>query len=219
MKSVLEFDGVELEFGFRKILSSVSMRCSTGEVVGLLGRNGAGKSCLMKIVFGSMNCSFKSVRIDKQWLPDKRLSKMIGYLPQENLIPLHLKVRDAIECFEIDPKQLTDILPFVSDCLDLNPIECSGGSLRLVESLLILLGNKPFCILDEPFTGIMPIHIETLKSLILKEKEKKGIIISDHLYRHVKSISDRLYVLANGQTYPIQSDHELVRYGYLHELS
>ncbi len=218
MKSTLEFDSIELEFGLRKILSSVAMRCSTGEVVGLLGRNGAGKSCLMKIVFGCLTCDFKSVQINKKSIAHRELNKMIGYLPQENLIPSHVKIGDAIEAFEIDEGVMVSIIPFIRDWLNLKPDQCSGGSLRLVESLLILLTKKPFCILDEPFSGIMPIHIETLKEIIQNEKEKKGIIISDHLFRHVKNVSDRIYVLSNGQTYPIQSDDQLVKYGYLSEV-
>ena len=218
MKSVLEFDSIELEFGYRKILSSVAMSCVTGEIVGLLGRNGSGKSCLMKIVFGYMNCEFKSVRINKQPISQGGLNKMIGYLPQENLIPSHIKIGDVIETFEIDRLKIFDLIPFAKDWLNLKPDQCSGGSLRLLESLLILLSKKPFCILDEPFSGVMPIHIETLKEVILKEKETKGIIISDHLYRHVKSIANRTYVLANGQTYLIQRDDQLVKHGYLNEV-
>jgi ABC-type multidrug transport system ATPase subunit len=218
MKSLLEFDSIELEFGFRKILSSVAMSCATGEIVGLLGRNGSGKSCLMKIVFGYMNCDFKSVRINKQPIRHGELNKMIGYLPQENLIPAHVKIGDAIESFEIDKQKIVDLIPFAKDWLNLKPDQCSGGSIRLLESLVILLSKKPFCILDEPFSGIMPIHIETLKGVILKEKEKKGIIISDHLYRHVKNIATKTYVLSNGQTYLIQNDDQLVKYGYLNEV-
>ncbi len=218
MKSVLEFDSIELEFGFQKILSSVAMSCSTGEIVGLLGRNGSGKSCLMKIVFGYMNCEFKSVRINKLSIQHGELNKMIGYLPQENLIPSHVKVGDAIESFEIDSQKILDAIPFAKDWLNLKPDQCSGGSLRLLESLLILFSKKPFCILDEPFSGIMPIHIETLKEVLQSEKKKKGIIISDHLYRHVKSIANRTYVLAQGQTYLIQSDDQLVKHGYLNEI-
>ena len=174
MKSVLEFDSIELEFGFQKILSSVAMSCSTGEIVGLLGRNGSGKSCLMKIVFGYMNCEFKSVRINKLSIQHGELNKMIGYLPQENLIPSHVKVGDAIESFEIDSQKILDAIPFAKDWLNLKPDQCSGGSLRLLESLLILFSKKPFCILDEPFSGIMPIHIETLKEVLQSEKKKKG---------------------------------------------
>jgi lipopolysaccharide export system ATP-binding protein len=218
MKSLLEFDSIELEFGFQKILSSVAMRCMTGEVVGLLGRNGSGKSCMMKIVFGYTNSDFKSVRIDKQAVPHKRLNKMIGYLPQENLIPSYLKISEAIAAFKIEQQRILEIIPFVKDSLNLKPNQCSGGSLRMVETLLILLSEKAFCILDEPFSGIMPIHIEMLKEVIQNERRKKGIIISDHLYRHVKSVSDRMYMLANGQTYPIQSDDQLVKYGYLNEV-
>ena len=63
----------------------------------------------------------------------------------------------------------------------------------------------------------MPLHIESLSALLLEVKKEKGIIITDHLHRHVTSISDRMYVLANGKTYPVKSHDELVRHGYLNQ--
>ncbi|MBS1680762.1 MAG: ATP-binding cassette domain-containing protein [Bacteroidetes bacterium] len=219
MKQILEFDSVSLNFGLRTILSSVSMNCATGEVVGLLGRNGSGKSCLMKIVFGCMNAEFKSVRINKSALYGNYLSKkQIGYLPQETMIPSYLTIRTAIKFFRLQPDQIIERLPFVKNWLDLKPYQCSGGSLRLLETMIIVLADQPFCFLDEPFSGLMPTNIEIVKDLIVAEKNRKGIIISDHLYRHVKNISDKIYILANGQTYLMKNEEHLVKYGYLNEI-
>jgi len=80
------------------------------------------------------------------------------------------------------------------------------------------LSEKQFCFLDEPFSGIAPLHIEKIKELINVEKAHKGILVSDHMYKHVLEIADRSYALANGQTYPIKSKDELVKYGYLLEI-
>jgi len=88
----------------------------------------------------------------------------------------------------------------------------------LIETLLILFSPAPFCILDEPFTGLMPVQIEKLKNIIGRARVKKGIIISDHMHRHVTELSDRLYLLANGKTYEVNERERLVELGYLSSL-
>src|SRR6478736_1247289 len=219
MGHILEFDSINLEFGFRKILSSVAMKCERGEVVGLLGRNGSGKSCLMKIVFGAMRCQHKSVRIDDRWLSASETLFKIGYLPQEQLLPQNVKIGEALKYLSVDKRRVLDIAPFAEDWLNLIPSACSGGSLRFLECLMILLSEKQFCFLDEPFSGIAPLHIEKIKELINVEKKRKGILVSDHLYKHVLEIANRSYALVNGQTYPFKNKHELIKYGYLHEIN
>jgi ABC-type lipopolysaccharide export system ATPase subunit len=87
-----------------------------------------------------------------------------------------------------------------------------------VEAILILRSQAKFCILDEPFSGLMPVHIETLISLMKALKNEKGIIITDHLYRHVSSISDRIYLLSNGKTYPIKNAEQLISLRYVNAL-
>ena len=96
MKHILETDSIQLAFNGRKILSDIYLKCETGTITGLLGRNGQGKSCLMQIIFGSLNCE-KSVRIDN--LSQKNISgfhNMLLYLPQFNFIPKSLSVTTDI---------------------------------------------------------------------------------------------------------------------------
>lgn len=85
----------------------------------------------------------------------------------------------------------------------------------MIETLLILHSRTMFCFLDESFTELMPIHIETLKRHIADIKTEKGIIISDHMHRHVTEIADRMYVLVNGRTIEIKDHEKLVELGYL----
>ncbi len=72
-----------------------------------------------------------------------------------------------------------------------------------------------FCLLDEPFTHIMPIHIETVKQLIEREKEMKGIILIDHQYQNVIDICDRIYIIENGKTNKVVTETDFQRFGYL----
>jgi ABC-type multidrug transport system ATPase subunit len=219
MKNILEFDSLELSFEGRKILSGIYMQCQQGEVVGLLGRNGSGKSSVMKVVFGTLNADHKSVRVNGvPLLGDYIQKRIIAYLPQDKLIPSYVSLRTAFSLFNVDIDNIISVIPQVKDFINLKPNELSGGSLRLIEVTLILYSPSPFCILDEPFTGLMPAHIDILKSIIEKSKERKGIIISDHMHRHVTELSDRLYLLANGKTYEIKDKEQLVELGYLHSL-
>ena len=94
----------------------------------------------------------------------------------------------------------------------------SGGEQRILECFVILRSRTQFVLLDEPFSQIAPLHVETLQTLIRQEKMAKGILLTDHMYRHVTGIADRLYVMADGQAYPCANDEELVRRGYLRRM-
>jgi ABC-type multidrug transport system ATPase subunit len=219
MKSILEFDSVELSFDARRILSGIYMQCRRGEVVGLLGRNGTGKSSLMKVVFGTLGADHKSVRIDGVALHgDYARKRLIAYLPQDKLIPSYVSLRHAFKLFRVNVDEVISAIPQMSEFIHLKPNELSGGWQRLIEVVLILYSPAQFCMLDEPFTGLMPVHIDTLKNIIAEFKKQKGIIISDHMHRHVTELSDRLYLLANGRTYEIKEREQLVELGYLTSL-
>jgi ABC-type multidrug transport system ATPase subunit len=217
MKDVLELDGIFLEYDLSKILSSVHVKCETGQIIGLLGRNGSGKSSLLKIVFGSLEGQSKSVRINEVPLIEP-FTGHISYLPQQPLIPNFISIRKALKLFGIDKQVILDVFPEVKDALELKPNEVSGGMRKIIEVVLILNTPSQFALLDEPFSGIMPVHVETLKDYMRIKKKEKGIIITDHLYRHVMELSDKLYVLTNGKTYIVNDEQKLVSLGYLREL-
>lgn len=218
MSSVLEFDSVELSFGERRILSGIYMRCQQGEVVGLLGRNGCGKSSLMRAVFGVLEPGHQSVRIDGVSLQgDYLASRQIAYLPQGNLIPSYVELHKAFSLFKVDVELIYSVFPEAREFSRYKPGQLSGGWQRMLETLLILHSPATFCFLDEPFTGLMPIHIETMKQHIANIKTK-GIIISDHMHRHVTEVANRIYLLTNGRTIEIHRREQLVQYGYLNDV-
>jgi ABC-type branched-subunit amino acid transport system ATPase component len=216
MKDFLEFDGIELSYGTQRILSGVYMKCAVGDVVGILGRNGSGKSSLFKVVFGSQGAQHRSVRMNNQPLPNDFIRKrLIGYLPQGHFIPPHIPIAKALDLFEIERAEILLYFPDLNDQLNLKPDELSGGFRRVIELLLILKSRAMFCLLDEPFSGVMPVHVETIKRVLMDAKSEKGIILTDHLYRNVMSIADRLYILSNGTAYPVGNHDDLISRGYL----
>lgn len=218
--NVLEFDSLYLEFGAKRVLSSIYMKCETGKITALLGRNGSGKSCLMKIVFGALDSEYKSVRVNGTSLQGNYFTKeIISYLPQVHLIPPFLRIQEAINLFRVDAGLIIQSFPEFVGLLKKRTNELSGGQLRFLEVLLILHSRHPFCILDEPFSGLMPLHIEKLQQILSIAKSNKGILITDHLHRHVRSISDDLYVLNQGKTYFIKEEQQLIDLGYLTTLS
>lgn len=217
--NMLEFDSLYLGFGMHRVLSSVYMSCATGQIVGLLGRNGSGKSCMLQVVFGTRQAEFKSIRFNKSALMGNYLEKkVIAYLPQTDLLPSFLSFEKAIELYQADWNRMVDPFPELNHCLKRKPSEVSGGQRRLFEVLLILTSNHSFCLLDEPFSGLMPVHIERLKEVLKMEKQNKGIIITDHLHRQIRAVADHLYVLVNGVTYSVNDEQQLIALGYLNEL-
>lgn len=215
MKNLLEVDGVILEFGAKRILQDVYLKCETGEITGLLGRNGTGKSSLFKILFGALTASSQSVRINKKTLiGSNRSPKDIRYLPQHNFAPDFLTVKRLCKDFEADFSDLTSNFPEFEKDYKSKLSDLSSGQRRIIELFVILTSSTKFCLLDEPFSQVMPIHIASIKELILREKTNKGIIITDHLYEHVTDLCDRLYVISDGKTYLTNGTNDLATLGY-----
>lgn len=214
MNHTLEADGIELAFDGRKILSSVYLKCETGKITGLLGRNGQGKTCLMKIIYGSLPCE-KSVRFDQVAYPEAyKQPNLLRYLPQLNFIPKSLSLKRVFRDFELDYSVFGKIFPeFVSKYTTVVG-NLSGGENRLVELYVILKSRSLFAILDEPFTHLNPIQIDKVKELLQEEKKYKGLLITDHMYQHIVDVCDNLYILSNGKTHLTKNREDIETLGY-----
>lgn len=140
------------------------------------------------------------------------------YLPQQGFTPGWLTVEAVLRDFGLEWDDLTVWFPIFGKLRKAKIRTLSGGERRILECFVILRSRSLFAVLDEPFSQVAPLHVVTLKALIRAEKQNKGILLTDHMYRHVTDVADRLYVLANGQTYLTQGDEDLVRYGYLNHL-
>lgn len=211
----LEVDGVFLQFGDRTVLSDVYLKCETGKIVGLLGRNGNGKTSLMNIIYGNLSPKSKSVRFDGVTeLKAYQNTSLLLYLPQFNFIPKQLALHRLFSDFCIDYVDLVKSFPQFenrqSSCFGL----LSGGEKRIVELYLIIKSKTQFVMLDEPFSHLSPIQIDMIKKLIEEEKLNKGFLITDHLYRHIIDIGDQIYVLTNAKTYATKDIKEIEFLGY-----
>lgn len=215
MKHQLEFDGIRLSFRDRVILSDIYLKVETGAVTGLLGRNGQGKTCLFKIVYGVLSAQERSIRFDKRPVstPCDR-PDLIRYLPQFDFIPRRLSVARAFDDFEIDFHPFEKRFPEFSSRYKSKIADLSGGESRFIHTYLILRSATQFVILDEPFTHLMPLQIEKIIELIQEEKTNKGLLITDHLYGHVLNLSDDLYLLSDGKTHRVNEAKDLDRLGY-----
>lgn len=217
--SRLHADSITKSFNEQKVLGDVCLICDTGSVTGLLGRNGTGKSTLMKIISGTVKGDSQFIRVDDKVMisqPDRRGN--LSYLPQHSFLPREVKVKNLIPLFclpesAVQLSGLSLIQPFLHETVR----SLSGGEKRLVEVLLILYGDSKFILLDEPFSGLSPKTTEVIKGLIREQSRQKGIIISDHRFRDVLDISDETYLLSGTCLKKIKDFKELQQYNYLPE--
>jgi lipopolysaccharide export system ATP-binding protein len=214
MTHVLEADSIQFGFEGRRILSDIYLKCETGKITGILGRNGQGKSCLMKIIYGSLKCE-KSVRIDNfSQYKAYKLPELLLYLPQFNFIPKSLTLKQIFQDFELEYSSFQDIFSEFKTRYKSVINSMSGGEQRLIELYIIVRSKTQFAILDEPFTHLNPLQIEKVKDLLIEEKKNKGLLITDHMYKNVTDISDSLYILKNGKTHLTKSINDIETFGY-----
>jgi len=218
MTHSLEVDSIILEFDTKRVLQDVYLKNETGKTTGILGRNGTGKTCLMNIIYGELQTTNKSVRIDGETIFNGfRNPETFRYLPQFSFIPKSLRIERIFNDFNLDFHEFIEYFPEFEKYYKSKLRILSGGEQRIIEVYSILASKTKFCMLDEPFSHIMPVHVNTLKSIITKEKTNKGVIITDHLYKHVIDICDDLYVILNGRTYLTQNVNDLLTLGYINE--
>ncbi|QHT66105.1 ATP-binding cassette domain-containing protein [Rhodocytophaga rosea] len=214
---ILEADSILHSFGTRSLLSDVYLKCQTGEITGLLGRNGSGKSTLLKILFGSLPADNKHIRIDDKIYHQPFRHQLIGYLPQDAFLPANLSLHQIIDIFIPSKTNRSRIKEDERVKLHLKKRvnQLSGGEVRYFELLLLLHLDAPFLLLDEPFSGIEPIYKEHIKTLLRAYKQEKGFIITDHDYRHIIEVSDKIILLTNGACKHIKHLRELEDYKYI----
>ena len=203
-------------YGSKQVVRDINLTIKRGEIVGLLGPNGAGKTTTFYIIVGLVKSDSGSILLDKgdiSNLPIYSRGQMgISYLPQEASIFRGMNVEDnllsIIEINEPEKNKQEIILQSLLNEFDINHVRksksivLSGGERRRLEIARTLASNPKYLLLDEPLTGIDPVSIEEIKTIIKKLKEKNiGILITDHNVRETLKIVDRVYIVNEGAIY------------------
>jgi lipopolysaccharide export system ATP-binding protein len=227
--------GIKKSYKGRDVVKGVSVEVKQGEIVGLLGPNGAGKTTSFYMIVGLVKPDEGNVYLDDTEitkLPMFKRSQMgIGYLPQEVSVFRKLSVEDNImailEMGEMSKKERKDRLEELLNDFSLNHVRknlgsrLSGGEKRRTEIARALATNPKFVLLDEPFAGVDPIAVEDIQSIVADLKKRNiGILITDHNVQETLSITDRAYLLFEGEilrsgTATELANDEVVRKVYL----
>ena len=212
---MLRTEGLKKVYGKRLVVKGVDISVNRGEIVGLLGPNGAGKTTSFYMITGMINPNEGHVFLDKVDITNDamyiRARRGIGYLAQEPSIFGKLTVEENLKLvLEMrndwsvkDQKgKINDLLEDFS-ILHLSKSKgntLSGGERRRVEIARSLCMDPDFILLDEPFAGVDPIAVEEIQEIVHSLKQKDiGVLITDHNVRETLSITDRSYLLFDGQ--------------------
>jgi len=216
---LLKVTDVNKSYGKKAILKNINLDCKVGEIIGIFGRNGTGKSTLLKLIFGTVKADSILIKINSEIISQKAIipSKRIGYLPQDTFLPKERKVREIIPFFfpKGDDQDKIFYSPQVPSFEKIKIGKLSLGQLRYLELLIIGNLNHQFLMLDEPFSMIEPIYKDVIKSLLLKLKKSKGIILTDHYYNDVLEITDENFVIKDSEIIKVSDKSDLVKYEYL----
>ncbi len=201
------------DFAKQRIIHDISLYLESGEIVGLLGPNGSGKTTTFRMILGLIEATAGSIQLDQVDIGElamyRRARLGIGYLPQESSVFTKLSVRDNLlavaETLPISrDEQLSRVEALLKD-FGLSEIAqqytftLSGGERRRVEIARSILPSPKFLLMDEPFSGVDPISIVEVQNIVLGLKNRGiGILITDHNVRETLKIVDRAYLVYKG---------------------
>ena len=212
-------------YGDKEVVKGVSVEVNKGEIVGLLGPNGAGKTTSFYMIVGLIKPNSGKVFLDGDDISNlpmyKRAQLGIGYLAQEASIFRKMTVEDnLLSVLEMTNLSKSEQKQKCEDLLNefgLKKIRknigglLSGGERRRTEIARCLATDPSFVLLDEPFAGVDPIAVEDIQEIVSKLKEKNiGILITDHNVHETLSITDRAYLLYDGEILKSGTSEELV---------
>lgn len=213
--ALLEVSGLVKTYGRRRVVDGVDFEVYAGEIVGLLGPNGAGKTTSFRMTCGMVDPDAGQVRLGDQdvtnWPMFRRCRDGgMGYLAQESSVFRKLSVQNnllaVMEMLGIKRRaryrRCEELMEQfgITKLRRSRAISLSGGERRRLEIARALVSNPKIILLDEPFTGIDPVTIDNIQAII-RDLQKQGIsiLITDHQVRETLEITDRSYVMRNGQ--------------------
>ncbi|MEZ5041345.1 MAG: LPS export ABC transporter ATP-binding protein [Saprospiraceae bacterium] len=221
---ILRSENLVKIYGRRKVVRGVSIKVNQGEIVGLLGPNGAGKTTTFYMVVGFIKPNEGAVYLNDEEITElpmyKRAQNGIGYLPQEPSVFRKLTVEDNIkavlEMTRLNAAEQAARLEELIGEFGLEKVRksrgdtLSGGERRRTEIARALATSPNFILLDEPFAGIDPIAVEDIQYIVAKLKTKNiGILITDHNVQETLSITDRAYLMFEGNILKAGTAEEL----------
>jgi ABC-type multidrug transport system ATPase subunit len=212
----LTAENILVSIGGKQIVKGAAISIEKGKITGLLGRNGSGKSTALKAIFGTMKADDINVHANGKMIRSAYSDpRLINYLPQWPLLPPGSKLRTALKHYDVQVEKVMDEFPELEQDINLKIFELSGGRERLWSTLILIYADTQFTMLDEPFTHIMPLHREQLKTVLLREKQNKGILLTDHLYHDLLDISDTIYLMKEGKSIYIKDIADLALHQYI----
>jgi len=232
---ILKAQNLMKSYSGKKVVKDISLTVNQGEIVGLLGQNGAGKTTSFYMIVGLIKPNGGKIYLDNQEITKypmyKRAQSGIGYLAQEASVFRKLSVEDNIlsvlQLTRLTKKQQLEKMESLIDEFGLNHIRknrgdlLSGGERRRTEIARALATDPSFILLDEPFAGVDPVAVEDIQRIISKLTKKNiGILITDHNVQETLAITDRTYlmfegnILKDGKPEELAED-EIVRKVYL----
>jgi lipopolysaccharide export system ATP-binding protein len=209
----LHTKGIRKSYKGRDVVKGVTVEVKQGEIVGLLGPNGAGKTTSFYMIVGLVKPDEGKVFLNDTDITSypmyKRSQMGIGYLPQEVSVFRKLSVEDNImailEMTDLNKEERKQRLEQLLGEFSLNHVRknlgnrLSGGEKRRTEIARALATNPKFVLLDEPFAGVDPIAVEDIQAIVSELKKRNiGILITDHNVQETLSITDRAYLLFEG---------------------
>ncbi|MEM7575053.1 MAG: LPS export ABC transporter ATP-binding protein [Bacteroidota bacterium] len=220
----LRSESLVKEYRRRRVVNGVSVHVDQGEIVGLLGPNGAGKTTTFYMIVGFVRPHSGRVFLGEQDITTlpmyKRARLGVGYLPQEASVFRKLSVENNIkavlEMTDLNKAEQADRLEELIDEFSLHKVRkstgdtLSGGERRRTEIARALATNPNFIMLDEPFAGIDPIAVEDIQSIVARLKTRNiGILITDHDVQATLNITDRAYLMVEGEIFKAGTAEEL----------
>lgn len=200
-------------YGRAHILQGVSLEANAGEVVALLGRNGAGKSTALKAIMGLVppaqgEVSFAGMRIER--LAPYRIARLgLGYVPEERRIFTELTVMENLEVGRQaargdapawSEQRLFALFPNLAGLRERPGGRMSGGEQQMLTIARTLMGNPRCVLLDEPSEGLAPIIVaEMAKSIRALKGEGLSVLLCEQNLRFCEAIADRAYIIEKGQ--------------------
>jgi branched-chain amino acid transport system ATP-binding protein len=215
---LLEVNDLAAWYGAAHILFGVSLTVFRGEVVALMGRNGAGKSTTLKAIMGMVpkrrgSLSFLGRDISRSQ-PHEVASRGLGFVPEDRRIFTDLTVTENLEVGRQAPRLWADgsaapvwtperlytLFPNLGEMPDRPGGRMSGGEQQMLTVARTLMGNPYLVLLDEPSEGVAPVIVEQMAHMILELKAQGvSILLSEQNMHFAELVSDRAYVLEKGQ--------------------